>query len=203
MAAALEPVMLRRKCYECGSDMTGRRENYSYQEAGLKSVVLLNIVVYHCKCGAIVPEIPYAGMLHHCIALNVLQKRALLAGEEIRFLRKVAGFSATELARVMGVDKVSVSRWETDAKKIGRESDRLIRAVCFARMVESLADIDADAGYDKNVADFAKLFRMIRCTHLTTALEAIEDKAASSQAVRIDPEFMAGQHCTSEVPSVQ
>src|SRR6267154_1472264 len=88
--ATSDNVTLARRCYDCGKTMVGKRENYSYQEVGLKSVVLLNIVVYHCKCGAIVPEIPYAGILHNCIAMNVLQKKALLSGEEIRFIRKAA-----------------------------------------------------------------------------------------------------------------
>src|ERR1700688_4527769 len=88
--AMKETVKLERRCYDCGKTMVGKRENYSYQEVGLKSVVLLNIVVYHCKCGAIVPEIPYAGILHNRIAMDVLEKKALLSGEEIRFIRKAA-----------------------------------------------------------------------------------------------------------------
>jgi putative zinc finger/helix-turn-helix YgiT family protein len=184
---------LTRRCYEagCGKVMTGKRENYQYQEAGLKSVTLLNIVVYHCECGAIVPEIPYAGVLHHCIAMSILQKNALLSGEEIRFVRKLAGFSATDLARVMGMDKVSVSRWENERKKIGKESDRLIRAVCFARMVERLAAIDTDARGDSYVLQLARMARMIQKTDLTSHLGAIEDKSEGSIPVRINPEYLS------------
>ena len=184
---------LTRRCYEagCGKLMTGKRENYQYQEAGLKSVVLLNIVVYHCECGAIVPEIPYAGILHHCIAMSILQKKALLSGEEIRFVRKDAGFSASELARVMGVDKVSVSRWENEKKKIGKDSDRLIRTVCFARMMERLVDIDVDARNDSYVLQLARMARMIKKTDLTTHLGEIEDKVEGSVPVRINPEYLS------------
>lgn len=192
---------LARKCYEagCGKLMTGKQENYQYQEAGLKSVVLLNIVVYHCECGAIVPEIPYAGVLHHCIAMSILQKKALLSGEEIRFVRKAAGFSATELARVMGVDKVSISRWENEKKKIGKESDRLIRAVCFARMMERLVDIGNDAKGDSYVLRLARMARMIQKTELTSHLGDIEDKAAGSLLVRINPEYLSAMDDNSNL----
>lgn len=194
-------MTLTRKCYEagCGKSMTGKRENYQYQEAGLKSVVLLNIVVYHCECGAIVPEIPYAGVLHHCIAMSVLQKKTLLSGEEIRFVRKAAGFSATELARVMGMDKVSLSRWENDKKKISKDSDRLIRVVCFTRMMERLVDIDADARGDSYVLQLARMARMIQKTDLTAHLGDIEDKEEGSLPVRINPEYLSAMDNNSNL----
>lgn len=184
-----ESPTVKRKCYDCGKTMTGKRENYSYQEVGLHSVVLLNIVVYHCKCGAIVPEIPYTGVLHHCIAMSVLQKKALLSGEEIRFIRKAAGFSATDLARVLGMEKGTISRWENSKQGIGKDADRLLRAVCFARTMERLAGVNTQQIPDK---DFARVLQnMLRSVNITTVLGEIEDKAEGSKPVRIDPEHVA------------
>lgn len=187
-----ENVRLERRCYDCGKTMSGKRENYSYQEVGLKSVVLLNIVVYHCKCGAIVPEIPYAGILHNCIAMSVLEKKALLSGEEIRFIRKAAGFSATELAHVLGMEKGTVSRWENEKQDIGKDADRLLRAVCFARTLERMAGVNTQQIGDKNLASsLSRLQTMIRSVNLTTVLGEIEDKAEGSKPIRIDPEHAA------------
>jgi len=146
-----------------------------------------------------VPEIPYAGILHHCIAMSILQKKALLSGEEIRFVRKDAGFSASELARVMGVDKVSVSRWENEKKKIGKDSDRLIRTVCFARMMERLVDIDVDARNDSYVLQLARMARMIQKTELTTHLGEIEDKVEGSVPVSINPEYLSAMDGNSNL----
>jgi putative zinc finger/helix-turn-helix YgiT family protein len=183
-----------RQCYDCGKTMVGERENYSYQEIGLKSVVLLNIVVYHCKCGAIVPEIPYTGILHNCIAMSILQKKALLSGEEIRFIRKAAGFSATELARVLGMEKGTVSRWENSKQDIGKDADRLVRAVCFARTMERLAGVNTQQIADKDLAgSLSRLQTMIRSVNLTEVLGEIEDKIEGSTPVRIDPEYAALQ----------
>jgi putative zinc finger/helix-turn-helix YgiT family protein len=187
-----ENVTLERRCYDCGKTMVGKRENYSYQEVGLKSVVLLNIVVYHCKCGAIVPEIPYAGILHNCIAMSVLEKKALLSGEEIRFIRKAAGFSATELARVLGMEKGTVSRWENSKQGIGKDADRLLRAVCFARTMERLAGVNTQQIADKDLkSSLTRLQAMIRSVNLTAVLGEIEDKAEGSKPIRIDPEHAA------------
>lgn len=187
-----ENLALERRCYDCGKTMVGKRENYAYQEVGLKSVVLLNIVVYHCKCGAIVPEIPYAGILHHCIAMSVLEKKALLSGEEIRFIRKAAGFSATELAHVLGMEKETVSRWENEKQGIGKDADRLLRAVCFARTMERLAGVNTQQIADKDLAStLARLQSTIRSVNLTSVLGDIEDKVAGSKPIRIDPEHAA------------
>jgi len=189
---ANENVTLERRCYDCGKTMVGKRENYSYQEVGLKSVVLLNIVVCHCKCGAIVPEIPYAGMLHNCIAMSVLEKKALLSGEEIRFIRKAAGFSATELARVLGMEKGTVSRWENSKQSIGKDADRLLRAVCFARTMERLAGVNTQQIADKDLAgSLTRLRAMIQSVNLTAVLGEIEDKVEGSKPIRIDPEYAA------------
>ena len=71
--------------------MEGRKENYRYTECGLDSVTLVGITVYHCKCGAIVPEIGAVDALHHAIAMDLMRKDSLLSGDEIRFPKKDGG----------------------------------------------------------------------------------------------------------------
>src|SRR5581483_2714880 len=95
---------VERKCYECGGVMIGRPESYKYTECGLDSVYLSNVCVFRCtnqKCAAIVPEIPAIGVLHREIARNLVMKETLLSGEEIRFLRKMAGLSSIELSNLL------------------------------------------------------------------------------------------------------
>src|SRR5258708_20787374 len=91
-----------RECYECKRTMIGRRENYQYTEGGLKSVTLTNVLVFHCKCGAIVAELPAVGQLHFLISFILLRKETILSGEEARYLRKWVGYSAKELAETSG-----------------------------------------------------------------------------------------------------
>ncbi len=121
------------KCPECGQMMKRETKDYKYTESGLSNVILKDISVYRCPCGNEVAEIPAIERLHQKIAEGLFRKPALLTGEEIRFLRKEMGLKAMELAHVLGVSKVTVSRWENQTKPIGVVSDRLIRLLylCF------------------------------------------------------------------------
>src|SRR5205809_6761575 len=101
-------VISTARCYRagCGGTMEGRKGEYRYRESGLNSVVLKDILVFHCtKCNAVVPEIPAAGVLHRVIALRLLWKKTLLTGGELRFLRKLIGYSVTEFGKIMGSPK--------------------------------------------------------------------------------------------------
>lgn len=179
-----------RKCYECLGEMKASRQNYCYTECGLQSVVLMNILVFHCsKCSAIVPEIPDAGWLHYVISWDLLHKKTLLSAEEVKFVRKMAAYSATELANVMGTSKVTVSRWETGSRQISKENDRLLRLICFARMVEQVAGETADSELAVNIARLARVYKSM---NITTVLEGIKNSSEGPKSVRIDPAKMAG-----------
>jgi transcriptional regulator with XRE-family HTH domain len=71
--------------------------------------------------------------------LELLYKEGPLAGEEIRFFRKKMRFKAIDLAVLLGVHKVTVSRWENNKEKIGPSSDRLLRYIYATRRIEELA----------------------------------------------------------------
>jgi DNA-binding transcriptional regulator YiaG len=140
-----------RKCFECGGTMQGAFENYRYAECGLQSVVLRNILVFHCGCGAIYPEIAGLGELHQKIFLELISKDSRLTGEEMRFLRKMSGLTATELAKTMGVSKVSVSKWETGAKRPQVDKDKFMRAICFMRLLGEYFRQTQGPGADENL----------------------------------------------------
>lgn len=124
----------KTKCYECGEMMEGRKSEYKYTECGLSSVLLKDILVYHCpKCNAVVPEIPAAGVLHRVIALRIITKRNLLSGEEIRFLRKLCGYSVNDLAEILGSTKHLISRIEKSG--CGKENDRVIRLLVLRKFI--------------------------------------------------------------------
>lgn len=108
--------------------MTTRRENYRYQECGLRHVTLKGIEVSRCPdCGNFEISIPRLEGLHRLIAKTLIEKMTRFTGAEIRFLRKSLGLSAADFARRMGVTVETVSRWENDAAAIGPQADRLLR----------------------------------------------------------------------------
>src|SRR5919109_5024054 len=116
-------------CPNCGSRKVEKStEDYPYKESGLDNVILGGIKVYRCKdCNEVMPEIPQIDTLHKLIALHIIKKNEPLTGKELKFLRKEMGLSSVELAKQFGVNKVTVSRWENDAEKIGPANDKLIR----------------------------------------------------------------------------
>ena len=177
-----EVVLVSRKCYECGQKMIGRKENYQYTEAGLKSVTLTNVLVFHCTCGNIVAELPAVGQLHHLIAFDLLRKESILSGEEARFLRKWIGYSATQLAETTGYSKTIISRWENGRQDIGKEPDRLLRLVVIAVWQESLSE-DGN-GLSKQLIDKGRVMENLNIPEL---LRKIENRCDGSKAIRIDP----------------
>jgi len=175
------------KCYECHRSMVGRRENYPYTEAGLKSVTLTNVLVFHCKCGAIVAELPAMGQLHSLIAFNLLRKKTILSGEEARYLRKWVGYSATELAETTGYSKSIISRWENERKPITKESDRLLRLVIFSKMLENAAGQTISVDGKGLPNRMAEVGRLVESLNLPQLLREIEDRHEASKPLRIDP----------------
>lgn len=124
------------KCPECGQSMEKETRDYRYTESGLSNVTLKNVQVYRCPCGNEMVEIPTIERVHQTIAEALFKKPALLTGEEIRFLRKEMGLRSVKLAHLLGVSKVTVSRWENQAKPIGPTSDRLIRSLYLLNVLD-------------------------------------------------------------------
>ena len=124
-----------RLCEYCQVAMIERvateSEPYRYDLSGLKDVLLFGIKVLQCPaCGFEAPIVPRVAELHEVIARIIIQKPVPLRGEEIRFLRKHAGFPARKFATLLGVSPVYLSRVENGhTAKLGNPTDRLVRAL--------------------------------------------------------------------------
>jgi YgiT-type zinc finger domain-containing protein len=171
-------------CFECGRTMEGRKENYRYVESGLDSVVLRNVLVFHCKnCGASVPQIVAANILHRWIVIRLLTKEYRLSGAEVRFLRKAVGYSATELAKMAGTSKQVVSRWE-NRSSLGQDSDRLVRLLCAHKMMrDALLGVDPLVNKDQLLAEAQELVSNME----DTLKKLHKKKAGKKQQYFIDP----------------
>lgn len=124
------------RCPVCGKGMKKTKGSYKYVESGLDNVILENIPIYRCACGESMPELKNIEELHTIISDNLVKKAVLLTGQEIRFIRKQMGLNAKELASVLSVSPVTVSRWETGTEKPGLISDKLIRMLYIQAMQE-------------------------------------------------------------------
>ena len=124
------------KCIECNKKMTSMREVYHYTESGLDNVYLDTDVHTCAKCRESVVDIPNIYGLHEMVAEGLVKKPYLLKGKEIRFIRKFLHLKAVELAKILGVDKVTVSRWENDTAQISVANDKLIRLIYVQKYQE-------------------------------------------------------------------
>jgi len=178
----VEEVMATAKCRECGGFMEGRKGSYRYVESGLNSVTINDILVFHCtQCNDVVPEIPAAGVLHRVIAVQILLKKTLLTDSELRFLRKLCGYSINEFSEVIGSSKSVVSRWENGSPH-GKGTDRLVRLLVFTKLIREL--IGEPQPIMKNVT----VQRLNQ--DLETALKLIEARI-TNETYEISPEEIA------------
>jgi putative zinc finger/helix-turn-helix YgiT family protein len=131
----------RKLCPTCGGKMTKTKEDYRYKECGLDNVILSDLTVYRCNCGEEMPAIPNMEGIHKVIGLETIQSKTVLSGKQIRFLRKEMGLMATELADILGANKVTVSRWESGEEPIGHANDKLVRVLYLRRMDEDFKKV--------------------------------------------------------------
>jgi len=119
---------MKIKCSRCGKNTHKKIDNYRYKESGLDNIYLENIPVYECSCGISYPSIFRLHRLNELIALTLVEKPALLSGNEIKFLRKNLHVPSKLFANKLGVGKTTLSKWENEAQPHNEAFDRLIRA---------------------------------------------------------------------------
>jgi len=126
-------------CYNCKSVMKKTKTDYPYKESGLDNVVLKGISAYVCpSCGEVNPIIRNPLAVHQRLAETLISKKSILSNREIIFLRKEMGIKAIDLARIMGVSKVTVSRWENGRERISSVADRLVRTLYRLKTLEQM-----------------------------------------------------------------
>jgi len=150
---------------------------YFYDLSGLRNAYLAGILVRQCpRCHAESPVIPRIAELHRVMARHLVHKPGLLRGDEIRFLRKHAGFPARKFAALLGVDPSHLSRVENGhIRALGPTADRLARAVAAATLDwktarETLLRVAAEIE-EKSLREARQLplFRLVRNRWQTAA----------------------------------
>ena len=142
------------RCTNCGKRMKKTVKDYHYTECGLDNVILKDLTMYVCTCGEEGPLIPHVNELHKVIALLITKITAPLEGQEIKFLRKEMGLKAKELANILDVSPITISRWETGQADIGSANDRLLRLL-FIRDLEG----KCEQFIDQNMREIFKNIR--------------------------------------------
>jgi putative zinc finger/helix-turn-helix YgiT family protein len=107
------------RCTICGSTgLKSQKGPYHYTGCGLPNVYLKNVKWFNCEhCKEVSVEIPRIGQLHRCIASYVVIKDSFLTGQEIVYLRKMLRKNQRTMAKDLGVNEVSLNRWENDPSR--------------------------------------------------------------------------------------
>lgn len=154
-------------CETCRFEMVERMATdespYRYDLAG--GWLLSGIVVYRCpKCKSEAPLIPKIVQLHRLMANVLVQKPGPLAGSEIKFLRKNAGFPAKDFAALIGVTPSYLSRVENGAPKhesFGPSVDKLARLL-GTEGTDAVEGLKKLAGLQKKKRRLERKFRLVR-----------------------------------------
>jgi transcriptional regulator with XRE-family HTH domain len=93
--------------------------------------VVLMDSVREMKCpnhpDVVFTEVPDLEGLRAAVAVKRVGVAEKLTGSELRFLRRVAGWKATELAEKINKSEEVISRWESGKQTIGESTERLLR----------------------------------------------------------------------------
>ena len=118
-------------------------EEYHYTECGLDNVYLekMNSVADHG--GEETVSIPAIGVLHRVIAEGIISAPYKMSGREIRFLRTEMGLSQDEMAKLLRVERLTVSRWERDDNPINGAAEMILRLLVAKRLIiDKMTDIE-------------------------------------------------------------
>lgn len=119
-------------CPICGSDEVEISRVERDNGLGLESIRLVNVPALECgSCGEEFEEFPaYRRLIRQAVEL-LCQLDSRLNGQEIAFVRHALNRSQQELAGLLGVHTVTLSRWETGHSEVPATADRLLRALAF------------------------------------------------------------------------
>jgi len=129
------------------------REPHRYSITPSWAITIDDAEVLRCpKCGAWEVVIPKPDALQRTIAAEVIRKPAPLTGAEVVFLRRCLGLNGRELARALGIESETLSRYEHGSLRVQPQADRLLRMMVAAQFlvegerfgVEALSSIETD-----------------------------------------------------------
>ena len=99
-------------------------------------------------------EIQCAEELRLLIAGILLFKPINLIGAEARYLRKHMGCTADELAKIMGVTRITVARWEGRKNNIPKTHDKHLRRVYLDKNKSNLRKLPDITRFIKTLPDY-------------------------------------------------
>ena len=138
--------------------MSARSDLFHYVQCGLDDVWLTSgVELVETEYGSGF-RIANADELHEAIAKSIIHGNRRLRGQEARFLRTQLNLSQEGIAKILGVDRATVIRWErTRERPLTIMQDIAVRTTYAARLasddfllsvIKKLQDADEEAHGD-------------------------------------------------------
>jgi transcriptional regulator with XRE-family HTH domain len=141
------------KCLKCKRKMEMKRELYHYRESGLNNIWLKNWPMLVCsKCQTKLPLLPDPDKTAQEITRALVSQTGRLDGDSIVFLRKAMRLTTEALAKLLGVDRVTVSRWENNKRNIEFGSDLRLRYYAMNRILPEHVLTETRNAFDEILA---------------------------------------------------
>jgi DNA-binding transcriptional regulator YiaG len=118
-------------------------EPLHYTACGLDNVYLTSGYEVRDVAGEQYISVRDVKELHETIAIYLVRQKKVLAGREVRFLRKQMELTQKELGGFLGVSDQSVARYEKDLTRLEGSSDSLLRLL-VAGHVSGRIDVQAE-----------------------------------------------------------
>ncbi len=124
-------------CTNCSNDkaIKAKKVTVKYDASGLDYLSISGVDEYKCpKCGEVFRNYGNVEKLNGTIARYIATKKELLAGQEIRFIRKYLGFNTKMFAEnILKVDSSTLSRYENDKTDHGETLDNFIKYLALTK----------------------------------------------------------------------
>lgn len=105
------------------------KEPYNYRGCGLDDIWLVSGYEVKGDDGEQTVTIKNLDGLHKAIGASLVERKVLLTGKEIRFLRLQMDLTQSQLARLVGCDTQQIARYEKGENKMPGPMDRLLRMI--------------------------------------------------------------------------
>ncbi|MBX9709226.1 MAG: hypothetical protein K2X61_14985 [Caulobacteraceae bacterium] len=126
-----------------------------YTACGLDNIYLVSGFQRRIVAGEEYVSVKDAEDLHKAIALSLARKK-LLAGKEIRFLRKFLDYTQSDLGEWLGISDQSVARYEKDKNVMDAATSYVLRLLVLGKVsgcVNVHDELERLRGQDDTVSD--------------------------------------------------
>lgn len=177
------------RCYECDNVFEVIKDQpYRYTESGLDYIWLIGILQYKCpKCKETYVEIPCINELHLLIGRNIVCKKELLIGSEVKFLRKEIGMRSKDMAEALSIKLETYSRWENEKQSLAAYHDKTLRMMYIMNASEKAGKVLSQ--------DFQTVLQNIAVSKVTKTRKKIQFTPSEWITNLIDGPIFSTQVC--------